>query len=322
MSLLNKPHCYLIAAFLVSATISAYAQSPAANYDEVKVGSYALPNPLVFENGKPVRSPREWKRRRQEIIELFQANVYGRSPKKARAKFDVFDIDKSALGGKAIRKQVTIYFSAKKDGPKADLLIYIPTGASKPVPMFLTMNFWGNHQVINDPGIRLPDVWNAKTHERHKASEDTRGRDKEFEVGKILARGYGFATIYYQDIDPDFKGGYVDGIRPLFFKPGQSEPAREDWGAIGAWSYGLSRAMDYLEQDQRCGFEARRDYGPLATREDGPLGGRDRYALRHGDRELFGRRWGLALPASLRRDDYQSCRCFSVLVQHQLSGFC
>jgi len=250
MSLLNKPHCYLIVAVLVSTAISAYAQSPAANYDEVKVGPYALPNPLVFENGKPVRSPREWKRRRQEIIELFQANVYGRSPKKTRAKFDVFDIDKSALGGKAIRKQVTIYFSAKKDGPKADLLIYIPTGASKPVPMFLTMNFWGNHQVINDPGIRLPDVWNAKTHERHKASADTRGRDKEFEVEKILARGYGFATIYYQGIDPDFKGGYVDGIRPLFFKPGQSEPAREDWGAIGAWSYGLSRAMDYLEQDQ------------------------------------------------------------------------
>jgi hypothetical protein len=104
--------------------------------------------------------------------------------------------------------------------------------------------------VINDPGIRLPMIWTWKTHDHQKASEDSRGRDKEFQVEKILARGYAFATICYQDIDPDFKEGYAHGIRPRFLKPGQARPAPDDWGAIGAWAYGLSRAMDYLERDK------------------------------------------------------------------------
>ena len=85
---------------------------------------------------------------------------------------------------------------------------------------------------------------------REQASEGSRGADKEFDVEKILARGYGFATICYQDLEPDFKGGYKEGIRQLFLKPGQTEPGPDEWGAIGAWAYGLSRAMDYLEKDK------------------------------------------------------------------------
>ena len=250
----KRRYCWVIAAMLMG--VSASAQSPRANYDESQVGTYVLPDPLVFNNGQPVRSARDWQRRRGEIVELFEANVFGRSPKPKRTTFKVFDVDKTALGGRAVRKQVTIYFSTKKNGPRADLLIYTPAGASKPVPIFLTLNFWGNQAVINDPGIRLPTIWDPKTHVRQQASEASRGKDTEFEVEKTLARGYGFATICYQNIEPDFKGGYVDGIRPLFFKPGQSEPAADDWGAIGAWAYGLSRAMDYLEKDKEV--DARR----------------------------------------------------------------
>jgi (4-O-methyl)-D-glucuronate---lignin esterase len=241
-------YCWAIAAMLIG--VSASAQSPRPNYDESKAGSYTLPDPLVFKNGQPVRSARDWKRRRGEIIEFFEANVFGRSPKPKHTTFEVFDVDKTALGGRAVRKQITIHFSSKKNGPKADLLIYTPAGVTRPVPLFLTLNFWGNQSVVNDSGIRLPTVWEPKTHVRHQASEASRGKDTEFQVEKVLARGYGFATIYYQNIEPDFKGGYVDGIRPIFFKPGQSQPAADDWGAIGAWAYGLSRAMDYLEKDK------------------------------------------------------------------------
>jgi hypothetical protein len=241
-------HRFLLAALLGT---WAGAQTQTTNYDEAKVGAYTLPNPLTFNNGKPVRSPRDWKRRRAEILELFAANVYGHSPKAAKhISFDVFDIDKNALGGKAIRKQVTIYFSGNKNGPREDVLIYIPAGAQKPVPMILTLNFWGNQSVINDPGIKLPTIWDWKTHVKQQASDESRGKDAEFDVEKILARGYGFATICYQNTEPDFKGAYVEGIRPLFFKPGQTEPAPDDWGAIGAWAYGSSRAMDYLEKDR------------------------------------------------------------------------
>ncbi len=245
----KKLHRFLPAVLFISC--GAGAQTQSVNYDESKVGVYTLPDPLIFNNGTPVGSARDWKRRRREILELFATNVYGHSPKAPKkASFNVFDIDKTALGGKATRKQVTIHFSAKTDGPREDVLIYIPAGAQKPVPMILTLNFLGNQSVINDPAIKMPTIWDGKTHVKQQAPEESRGRDTEFEVEKILARGYGFATICYQNLEPDFNGGYVDGIRPLFFKPGQSEPAPDDWGAISAWSYGLSRAMDYLEKDK------------------------------------------------------------------------
>jgi hypothetical protein len=115
--------------------------------------------------------------------------------------------------------------------------------------VILLINFAGNQAVSNDPAIRLATIWNPKTHERQQAPEEFRGQMKDFDLEKILARGYAFATVCYQDIEPDFKGGYVHGIRPLFLKAGQTEPAPDEWGAIGAWSYGLSRALDYLEKD-------------------------------------------------------------------------
>src|SRR5579863_6684913 len=227
------------------------AQKKPANYDESKVGSYTLPDPLVYNDGKPVRTAKEWNRRRRpEILELFATNVYGHSPQPPRElRYDVFDVDEHALSGKAIRRQVTIYFSSKKDGPKEDLLIYIPAGSAKPAPVILLINFGGNQAVSSDPAIRLATIWNSKTHERQQAPEELRGQMKDFDLEKILARGYAFATVCYQDIEPDFKGGYVHGIRPLFLKTGQTEPAPDELGAIGAWSYGASRALDYLEKD-------------------------------------------------------------------------
>ncbi|HVH86831.1 MAG TPA: hypothetical protein VM912_08905 [Terriglobales bacterium] len=225
--------------------------TPAANYDESKVGAYTLPDPLVFNDGRRVRNAHDWEQRRRELLELFQENVYGHTPKPRPIDFTVFDQEKNALGGKAIRKQVTIFFSPDKNGPKEDVLIYIPAAARTPVPLILCLNFSGNQAVVNDRGVRLGTVWSRTTHQPEKATEDSRGHDKGFEVEKILDRGYGFATIYYQDIEPDFDGGITHGIRPLFFKPGQTKPSPNEWGAIGAWSYCLSRAMDYLEKDKQ-----------------------------------------------------------------------
>ena len=231
---------------------SASAQTPAnTNYDESKVGSYTLPDLLTFQIGTKVRSAKDWQRRRAEILGLFEENVFGRSPNPPTSiNYKIFDADKNALSGKATRKQVTIYFSPKKDGPKEDVLIYIPNSVKKPVPLILSLNFSGNQAVTNDPGVKLATVWDRTTHQPETAKEESRGKDKNFEVEKVLDRGYGFATINYQDIEPDFEGGISHGIRPLFYNSGQIEPAPDDWGAIGAWSYGLSRAMDYLEKDK------------------------------------------------------------------------
>jgi hypothetical protein len=225
---------------------------PAApNYDEALVGDYTLPDPLVFNDGTPVRTVEDWSRRRAELLDLFRTHVYGRSPQPPARVLpsEVFDTDENSLGVPAIRKQITLHFLPNKQGPKMDVLIYVPAGAPTPVPLILAINFRGNHAVVSDPGVRLATVWDRQTGGKQQASEESRGQDASFDVVKILARGYGFATVCYQDIEPDFNGGYVHGIRPLFFAPGQSEPAPDDWGAIGAWAYGLSRVMDYLETD-------------------------------------------------------------------------
>ena len=182
MSIKLRPKLFFLLVALVVCDLAG-GQTRSTNYDESKVGSYTLPDPLTFSNGKPVRNARDWKRRRAELIELFAKNVYGHSPKPPkRLSFEVFETSKTALGGKAIRKQVTIYFSDKKDGPKEDMLIYFPAGAKKPVPMILALNFFGNQSVINDPGVKLPTIWDWKTHEKQQATEESRGHDKEFEV--------------------------------------------------------------------------------------------------------------------------------------------
>jgi len=222
----------------------AAAQRPATNYDESKVGVYTLPDPLVFNDGTPARTAADWTgRRRAEILELFAASVYGHSPALGHFRYDMVEHDGRAFDGAAVRRQVTVWFTPYNDGPHEDLLIYLPAHAGKPVPLILSLNFTGNHTVSGDAGVRLPMVWDEKTHEGHRALESSRGSSNQFQVEKILARGYGFATIYYQDIEPDFNGGAQYGVRSLFPFPAV------DWGAIGAWAYGLSRAMDYLETD-------------------------------------------------------------------------
>lgn len=232
-------------------TVPQFQSGLPVNYDESKVGTYTLPDPLQFADGKPVRTAREWtERRRAEILRLFETHVYGRSPGRPKdMRFEVFDTEKNALGGKAIRKQVTIYFSSKKDGPKEDLLLYLPAGARKPVPVILSLNFSGNQTVIADPGIKLGTVWDRQKKIVQQAAENSRGSSKDWQVEKVLAQGYGLATIHYTDIEQDFNGGLAYGVRPTFL-PGQTAPEPDEWGAIGAWAWGLSRAMDYLETDR------------------------------------------------------------------------
>lgn len=233
------------------------AQAPEANYDEAKVSQFTLPDPLVMTNGERVASAQAWQeRRRPEILRLFETHVYGRSPGRLQGtSFGKPSIEKNALGGHAVRKEVAVYFSPDNSGPKMDILIYLPREAKYPVPLFLGLNFAGNQAVHSDPGITLSKQWMRNNPEQglvdHRATENSRGKTaSRWQVEKILARGYGLATVYYGDLDPDFDDGFQNGVHPLFYKPGQNRPAVDEWGSIGAWAWGLSRALDYLETDK------------------------------------------------------------------------
>jgi hypothetical protein len=234
------------ALFLLSLAVC-YAQQRADTiYDEAKVPAYTLPDVLAG-----VRDAKDWPARRQQIVEIYRTQVFGRSPgRPANQSFEVQGVDRQALGGRGVRKLVTISFGS---GPKLHLLVYLPT-AKKPAPVFLAVSFSGNQTICADPAVPLAEEWVrdpvTKEMAKRTAGASSRGRAAaQWQLDKILEHGYGLATMYYGEIEPDFDGGMRYGVRPLFFKSGEAAPAADEWGAIGAWAWGLSRAMDYLETD-------------------------------------------------------------------------
>ena len=218
------------------------------NYNEDSVGTYTLPDPLVMLNGKKVKNARMWyKKRRPEIVGLFEKYQYGRVPgRPADMSFNVFDKGTPALDGKAIRKQVTVYFTKDTSKYKMDILIYLPAGVTKPVPLFLNIGFSVNSSVADDPGISTGYMW-GKDGKRIPAPR--KGGFGRVNLDQFLSQGIGYANVCYSDIEPDFADGIKYGIRGYYLKPGTTYPAPDEWGAISAWSWGLSRAMDYFETD-------------------------------------------------------------------------
>lgn len=220
------------------------------NYDEALVGTYTLPDPLIMLNGNKVKNARIWyKKRRPEILNLFYEFQYGKIPEPPKdMSFNVFDKGTPALDGKALRKQVTVYFTKDTSNYKMDILIYLPSNASGPVPLFLNVSFSANATITNDPGIKGGYIWGR---DGKKVPVNRSGGFGRVNIDQFLSEGIGFANIYYGDIEPDFAKGYKYGIRSYYQKPDTAYPAPDKWGAISAWSWGLSRAMDYFETDSQ-----------------------------------------------------------------------
>jgi len=229
---------------------------PYYNTEENLVPEFKLPDLLTCLDGSKADSPNSWaKKRRKEILKLFEEHVYGKTPNDSISPLvRLIKKETNALKGKATRKEIRVYFTGKVEEPFMDILIYLPNEGQRPHPVFLGLNFFGNHSIHEDPDITLSQKWMRDSTtlgtEGHCATESSRGsRADRWPIEKIIERGYGLATVYCGDLDPDFHDEYQNGIHPLFYAPGQSRPTEHEWGTIGAWSWGLSRALDVFEKD-------------------------------------------------------------------------
>lgn len=249
--------CLFVCGIIGMTALNSHGAPPGAHYEEAKVPKYSLPDPLVTLAGAKVSDKAEWQNvRRPEILYLFEREVYGRVPERAvNIQFRVLSVAENALSGIARRKQIRVTFGDDGDAPSMEILLYLPRKATDSVPVFLGLNFSGNHSISNDPDVSLSRQWMRSDPNKgivdNRATEASRGVSaSRWPLEMILSRGYGLATIYYGDIDPDFDDGFQNGVHPLFYRQGQTHPAPDEWGSIAAWAWGLSRALDYLETDE------------------------------------------------------------------------
>ena len=165
--------------------------------------------------------------------------------------FVITSVDKDALGGKAMRKEVTVYFTGRQKDPKMDILIYLPNEATKPVPLFLGLNFNGNHAIHADPGITLAEALDADSDGGQ--SRDGRRRAARRPAAGRSSRSSPAATAWPRSTTATSIRTSTTASRTASTRCSTSRarrgPRPNEWGSIGAWAWGLSRAMDYLETD-------------------------------------------------------------------------
>jgi len=228
-------------------------QAPnAVNYDESKANPYPnLPDPLVLKNGKKVTSAKMWwNQRRPEIVEDFDREVYGRVPKNVpRVKWEVTDTTKETKFGIPV---VTKQLAGRVDNSAHPLItvniqltLTTPANATGPVPVMTEFGFGGPR-----PGASAPNAGSAPNWQE-----------------QLLTKGWGYAIIVPSSIQADNGAGLTQGIIGLV---NQGQPRKpDDWGALRAWAWGASRALDYFETDQavdarQVGIEGLSRYGKAA----------------------------------------------------------
>lgn len=195
------------------------------NYFESKVPEYTLPDPLVASDGTAVTTAAVWHgTRRDELMNLFRDQVYGRRPDvKYSIRFEKTEGDSSAFDGAATARTMKAIVAIDDRTFSFPFVVFVPNNAKQAVPAVVHINnryFTPVEKVVSkhDP------FWPAKT---------------------LIERGYATASFFTSDVDPDKKDGYADGIRS-FFADGQP-PKDTAWRSLSAWGWGASRVLDYLE---------------------------------------------------------------------------
>lgn len=235
------------------------------NQNETVVPAYTLPDPLLLASGQKVTTAEIWqKRRHPELYELFQQHVYGHSPIRPTMAGRQLGADQTVQFGatRGVRRFVEIDLTPGPNPLKCNLMLYLPATPG-PHPVFVNLNFMGNHSVDPDPRIPLCSAWLVQRKDStevvdHHATPQSRGcRASSFPLDLILSSGFALATCAYTEIEPDHAEGWRDSLRGRMLSlAGQSIFGNHDWGAIGAWAWGLQCMMDYLQTDRS--IDARR----------------------------------------------------------------
>jgi hypothetical protein len=207
----------------------ASARQPRFNFAETRVPPYTLPGVLV-NGGMTVRTPEEWRRRRAEILELFREHVYGRSPgPPERLRFQVVEKNPRAMDGGATLERIAVLSKHGGREHRFELTLLLPNAWRGRVPVFLLLN----HRAA---GLTDPT--------RHEPSEF-------WPAAPVLARGYGIAALQTAELAPDDSVRFRDGVIRLFEGTGSGPRPPNAWGALAAWAWGASRAMDYFATHAR-----------------------------------------------------------------------
>ncbi|MBO4633485.1 MAG: acetylxylan esterase [Lentisphaeria bacterium] len=218
-----------------------------ANYDESQMPAYTLPEVLLCQDGSTVKTAEEWMtKRRGELLQMFKDVMYGeRPPLPDRVRYELLSEKRDARGGKAIRREVRIHFEMNNGRTHfIDMLYYLPAKTAGKVPVFVGLTFIGNHVITKEEDVRITgtagDVDGAPINREHGFQE------RRFPIDTILERGYALAVVSYHDIFPDRLNGWENSIYKLFFS-GEELKRPKGYSSIGAWSWGISRMLDYLE---------------------------------------------------------------------------
>lgn len=228
--------------------------SNAVNYDEAKANPYPnLPDPLVLKSGKRITTARDWwNHRRQEIVNDFDREVYGRVPKnvpKVSWKIASITNEKNGEAPIIVKKLVGHADNSSYPAISVDIQLTLttPANAAGPVPLVMEFGF------VLPPGFRPPPGFSPPPGPTWQE--------------QLLAKGWGYAILIPTSYQADNGARLTSGIIGLNNKGQPRRP--DDWGALRAWAWGASRALDYFETDKtldakRVGIEGLSRYGKAA----------------------------------------------------------
>jgi hypothetical protein len=225
------------------------------NYDEAKANPYPnLPDRLTLKNGKKVKDAKTWwSKRRPEIVEDFDREIYGRVPKNVpKVSWEITSTTQEKNGDIPVvtKKLLGHVDNSSYPAIKVDIQLTVttPAQAAGPVPLMIEFGF------VFPPGFRPP------------ANAPTPPPGPNWQQ-QLLSKGWGFASLIPNTIQADNGAGLTQGIIGLVNK---GQPRKlDDWGALRAWAWGASRALDYLETDKavnakQVGIEGLSRYGKAA----------------------------------------------------------